>query len=90
MYSGGTPSARVALAGFLAAPFNRLGIGSAQELDVVDALLDERSWYEAASCDNRGRGMSDRLLLGLAFRGTHRIEDVVAVIDVIDRPDDHS
>jgi hypothetical protein len=36
-------------------------------------------------------GMSDRLLplLGLPFRGTDGIEDVVAVIDVIDRPDDH-
>jgi hypothetical protein len=38
-----------------------------------------------------GRGMSDRLLplLGLPFRGTYGIEDVIAVIDVIDRPDDH-
>ena len=33
---------------------------------------------------------SDRLLplFGLPFRGIHGIEDVIAVIDVIDRPDD--
>jgi hypothetical protein len=35
--------------------------------------------------------MSDRLfpLIGLPFRGGHGIEHVIAVIDIIDGPDDH-
>jgi hypothetical protein len=35
--------------------------------------------------------MSDRLfpLIGLPFRGVHGIEHVIAVIDIIDGPDDH-
>jgi hypothetical protein len=41
--------------------------------------------------DGAPGGTSDRLLplIGLPFRGVHGIEDVVAVIDIIDRPNDH-
>jgi hypothetical protein len=41
--------------------------------------------------DGARGGMSDRLLplIGLPFGGVHGIEDVIAVIDIIDRPNDH-